>query len=175
MLATPPMSSTNAGWLTGCRPPRMTLPGMIKQTYPAWRSTEKKLYLKASWATVSTNHEVLWDCCWFMKEVEGYNPPTQSTLPVSFYLVQLWSWVTGPLCDASDPKPIYCLKSLPLSTAPSSTSSLPQHYPPACLFQRMTNHLQDHKWDWDPCMALPCPPYSLPRLLREGIPHPAMK
>lgn len=61
---------------------------------------------------------------WISERAPSTSPhhPQRLTPSRSLYHVQLWSWVTGPLCDTSDPKPIYCLKSLPLSTTPTSTS-----------------------------------------------------
>lgn len=115
-------------------------------------------------------------CSVWVREVVGEHPlpPRCLTPSLTLYFVQLWSWVTGPLCDASDPKPVYCLKSLPLSATPTSTSH--QRHTATLLslasggWQIILCCLNGAETLWGP-WSRPC---SLPCLIREGIPHPGI-
>ncbi len=72
---------------------------------------------------ISKRGELPFTLTWrFWRVAVSLNTPHCLTPAHSLYFVQPWSWVTGPLCNAGDPKPVYCLKSLPLSATPTSTS-----------------------------------------------------
>lgn len=130
------------------------LPGTIKQTNPAWCQLKGTLFYRG----VSYRFHPPGGCrgaLWIGERAPSTSPhhPQCLTPSRSLYHVQLWSWVTGPLCDTSDPKPIYCLKSLPLSTTPTSTSLSVATPPNSCLSPPDLPH---HKWGSGPTW-LPVP------------------